>query len=253
MDQGNERRPFLTQTMKQIISYSLYGSNPKYLVGAIKNAIIAQKIMKDFTIFFYVGSSVPDWCVQTLSLFENVEIVRVSGAEDSSAMFWRFHAFAEGADYVLVKDADARLSLRDLYAHQEFVESGLNFHIVKDHPVGHNIEILGASFSVKGDSLSDIHELMSSYPITSNYGCDQDFLRDMVYQRAKKSMLVHDSYFKTISDYPSITKEIDLKRLWTLDMIGAALNEDDSFVYGWDAEKSIKDTGKNQYIYNIGD
>jgi hypothetical protein len=66
-------------------------------------------------------------------------------------------------------------------------------------------------------------------------------------------MLVHDSYFKTISDYPSITKKIDLKRLWTLDMIGAALNEDDSFVYGWDVEKSIEEAGKNQYIYNIGD
>jgi hypothetical protein len=75
----------------------------------------------------------------------------------------------------------------------------------------------------------------------------------MVYPRAKQSMLVHDPYFKTESTYPSITKEIDLERIWTLDMIGAALNEDDSFVYGWDAEKSIEEAGKNQYIYNIGD
>jgi hypothetical protein len=237
--------------MKQIISYSLYGNNLKYLVGAIKNAIIAQRIMKEFTVLFYVGKSVPEWCTSTLSLFENVELVYMDGAEDSSAMFWRFHSFALDADYVLIKDADARLSLRDKHAHQEFIDSGLDFHIVKDHPMGHNIEILGASFSVKGDSLSDIHELMKSYPITSNYGCDQDFLRDMVYQRAKKSVLVHDSYFKTISDYPSITKEIDLERIWTLDMIGAALNEDDSFVYGWDVDKSIEETGKNSYIYNL--
>jgi hypothetical protein len=239
--------------MKQIISYSLYGSNPKYLIGAIKNAIIAQRIMKDFILFFYVGASVPDWCVQTLSLFENVEILRMSGAEDSSAMFWRFHAFAEGADYVLVKDADARLSLRDLYAHQEFVESGLNFHIVKDHPVGHNIEMLAGCFSVKGENVADIHSLISSYPVNGNFGCDQDFLRDMIYPRAKQSMLVHDSYFGTKSEYPSITKDIDFARVWTLDMIGAALNEDDSFVYGWDVEKSIEEAGKNQYIYNIGD
>lgn len=237
--------------MKQIISYSLYGNNLKYLVGAIKNAIIAQKIMKNFTILFYVGKSVPEWCLQILSLFENVEIVFMDGPEDSSAMFWRFHSFALGADYVLIKDADARLSLRDKYAHQEFVDSGLDFHIVKDHPVGHNIDILGASFSIKGEVLNDIHELMSTYTITGDYGCDQDFLRDRVYSRAKLSMLVHDAYFHTESVSPSITKDIDIKRVWTLDMIGAALNEDDSFVYGWDVEKSIEETGRNQYIYNI--
>jgi hypothetical protein len=237
--------------MKQIISYSLYGNNLKYLIGAIKNAIIAQRIMKEFTVLFYVGKSVPNWCITTLSLLENVELVYMDGAEDSSAMFWRFHAFALGADYVLIKDADARLSLRDKYAHQEFVDSGLDFHIVKDHPVGHNIDILGASFSIKGEVLNDIHDLMSTYTITGEYGCDQDFLRDRVYNKAKLSMLVHDAYFHTESFSPSITKGIDIERVWTLDMIGAALNEDDSFVYGWDVDKSIEETGKNIYIYNL--
>lgn len=237
--------------MKQIISYSLYGNNLKYLIGAIKNAIIAQRIMKEFTLLFYIGKSVPEWCTTTLSLFDNVNLIYMDGTEDSSAMFWRFHAFALEADYVLIKDADARLSLRDKYAHQEFVDSGLDFHIVKDHPIGHDIDILGGSFSIKGKAVNDIYELMSDYPITGDYGCDQNFLRDKIYDRAKLSMLVHDAYFNTSSLHPSITKTIDLERSWTLDMIGAALNEDDSFVYGWDIEKSIEETGTNKYLYNL--
>jgi hypothetical protein len=237
--------------MKQIISYSLYGNNLKYLIGAIKNAIIAQRIMKEFTVLFYVGKSVPEWCTTTLSLFENVELVYMDGPEDSSAMFWRFYAFALDADYVLIKDADARLSLRDISAHQEFIDSQLNFHIVKDHPVGHDTVILAGMFSVKGQSLKNIKELIQAYPVNGNFGCDQDFLREVVYPLAKQSMLVHDPYFNTPSSHPSITKTIDIKRVWTLDMIGAALNEDDSFVYGWDIDRSVEETGKNSYIYNL--
>ena len=104
--------------MKNLIAYSLYGNQPRYIVGAIKNAIIAQRIAPDFTLRFYVGESVSDWAFSTLQLFPNVQIVEMMGAEDARAMFWRFYALADlDYDYILIRDADARLNLRELAMH----------------------------------------------------------------------------------------------------------------------------------------
>ncbi|MFZ9922663.1 MAG: hypothetical protein ACO3E4_07105, partial [Candidatus Nanopelagicaceae bacterium] len=79
--------------MKHLVSYSLYGDNPRYTVGAIKNAALIHHL-PDFTARFYVGKSVPSWVISTLECFDNVEIWPMMGSEDCRAMFWRFYALA---------------------------------------------------------------------------------------------------------------------------------------------------------------
>ena len=46
--------------MKKIISFCLWGDNPKYTIGAIENAKLAKTIYPDWTCRFYVGTSTPD-------------------------------------------------------------------------------------------------------------------------------------------------------------------------------------------------
>ncbi|MFZ9922762.1 MAG: hypothetical protein ACO3E4_07615, partial [Candidatus Nanopelagicaceae bacterium] len=67
--------------MKHLVSYSLYGTNLRYTIGAIKNAALINHL-PDFTARFYVGESVPDWVISTLECFDNVEIWPMMGAED---------------------------------------------------------------------------------------------------------------------------------------------------------------------------
>ena len=103
--------------MKQVISYSLYGNHMRFLVGAIKNAELAQRFFPGFTVRYYTGKSVPYWVLSTLNIFPNTEILRVNEPEDNLARMWRFYAILDDdVDVVLSRDVDARLSLREAEA-----------------------------------------------------------------------------------------------------------------------------------------
>lgn len=235
-----------------LFSYSLYGSNPKYAVGAIKNAIIAEHLFPDFDVRIYLAEDVPLWAVQTLALLPNVVLAFTNGPSNNTAMYWRFFAFEDDEyERVVIKDADARLGLRDRAVHDEWVASDLDFHIVKDHPTGHSEPIIGCHFGAKRGALKDIRELIDSYNVTNQYGSDQWFLRDKVYDRAIKSALVHDGYYNTQVSEPSRVVPPP-PRKWTLDHIGAALTETDEFSYEIDRQTAINHHGSPDFIYNLG-
>ena len=46
--------------MKKIIAVSVYGTNPRYFEGAIKNANIAKILFPDWIYKVYLGSKRPD-------------------------------------------------------------------------------------------------------------------------------------------------------------------------------------------------
>jgi hypothetical protein len=211
-------------------------------VGAIKNAILAQKY-PDFYLRFYVSESVPDWVTSTLRLFDNVEVKELHGSDDPRAMFWRFFALAElNYDYILVRDADARLNDREIDMHYEFVESGKGFHIIKDHPTGHNYTISGGMLAARKVVLHDIHKLIEAWMPKPAYGNDIEFLENRIWPRIKDDCLIHDEYYDTPGSIKSRTK-----KKHTLDMIGAAVNEDDLYIYDNDAERSIEETGSRYH------
>ena len=62
----------------KLITFSLWGQNPKYLIGAIRNAELAKKIYPDWTCRFYVAKSVPSQIILQLEKFDNVEIALLS-------------------------------------------------------------------------------------------------------------------------------------------------------------------------------
>ena len=45
--------------MKKIISFCVWGNNPKYCIGAIKNAILAKQIYPDWICRYHCDKSVP--------------------------------------------------------------------------------------------------------------------------------------------------------------------------------------------------
>ena len=50
--------------MKKIISFSLWGDNPKYTNGAIENADLALEVYPNWICRFYVGTSTPKEIVE---------------------------------------------------------------------------------------------------------------------------------------------------------------------------------------------
>lgn len=239
--------------MNQVISYSLYGKDLRFMVGAIKNAQLAQMFFPDYTVRYYVGASVPTWVRSTLDLFMDVEQVEVDMPENHLAKLWRFQAILDPeVDVVLSRDVDARLGLREAYAHKEFLESDFDFHIMRDHPSGHNYLISAGMFAVKTAKVVKHFEKMNTTPFLDLYTQDQVFLAEKIYPHIAKSCLIHDSYYDYEPTPPSIKKAIDYPKVNELCHIGAALDENDVYVYRADQEQSLELSGHVKYIYDWG-
>jgi hypothetical protein len=232
--------------MKQLIAFSLYGSQERYTIGAIKNAILATRHFKGYTLRFYTGASVPESIKQTLQLFPHVQLVDQEGPEDHRAKLWRFQALQDQEfDVILSRDADARLTHRERIAHEEFLASGLNFHIMKDHPTGHNYQISAGMFAARTSAIpAEI-----SWPAAKDYYMqDQDWLAATIWPLIKDSALIHDESYQTKPEGRSKRRPFPIRKQASLHHIGAALEADDRFHFSIDQSTAKAETGSDKYM-----
>jgi hypothetical protein len=232
--------------MKQLIAYSLYGSQERYTIGAIKNAILATRHFKGYTLRFYTGASVPESIKQTLQLFPHVQLVEEQGPEDHTAKLWRFQALIDREfDVVLSRDADARLTHRERIAHEEFLASGLDFHIMKDHPTGHDYKISAGMFAARTRA-TPAH--LDYYEPGDYYTADQDWLAAHLWPLIKDSALIHDESYQTPTEGRSKRRPFPIAKRATLHHIGAALEADDRFVFSIDQAIAKAESGSDKYL-----
>ena len=131
--------------MKKIISFSLWGDNAKYLNGAHENIKLQKKLFQTWICRFYVHDSVPRTFVSHLKdLAEVVEKTGdLGGNMDAPGMFWRFEVIKDpDVERFIVRDVDSRISQRDKNAVTDWIYSGKNFHIIRDHRF-HSTRIMG--------------------------------------------------------------------------------------------------------------
>lgn len=206
--------------MKKIISYSLYGALPKYLDGALNNCILVKKFYPGWIPRFYVGDSVPEKTIDSLKEI-GAEIERVEGKEDARSTLWRFLVFKDlNVSFAMIRDVDSTITKREVKAVNEWLDSNKSHHIMRDHPYHSHIMLAGL-WGAKTDQLRYIGNLIDRYDFkTVSWGIDQDFLRDIIYPKIKKDVLVHDSFFyyephikfpTPRVDYEFVGESLDLK------------------------------------------
>ena len=243
--------------MKNVISFVLYGNKQRYLVGAFINVVLAAKIYPEFTVRFYLADDVPGWVEKELKSFKNVEIKKTPPANKWFMHAWRFLAFSDReVEIVLVRDVDARLTVRERRAYDEWYESGLDFHIMKDHQIGHRLWPIGAGmWGGYAEKLRNMATLMGVYlqenPTGSDYLSDQHFLREKVWPKVQKSCMVHDTYHNTKVQQPSVTKKLPVELENPANHVGAALDENDYFVFWEDESLSVKNGGIGRFEYDL--
>ena len=187
--------------MKKLICYSLWGSDPKYTVGAIRNAEQIKEVYPGWTARFYCGTSVPaDIISELIGLGAQVKLMPEEG--DWSGMFWRFEAIAEpDVEVMLSRDTDSRLTKREALAVNYWLRTDKLFHVMRDHPE-HNTEILGGMWGARKPILQDIVHLIKSYDKGDFWQVDQNFLRQIVWPRVAYTTFTHDPFFAKIP-FPS--------------------------------------------------
>lgn len=213
----------------KVISFSLWGSNPVYTIGAIRNAEIAKDLFPDWKCIFYCFDCVPTNIIETLASMDNVEVRMISREGDTRGAFNRFlPAAEEGIDYYISRDTDSRLSPREKIAVDAWIESGKDFHIMRDHPY-HGTAIMAGMWGIKGGILKDLEQSIDHFKATTEKGQDQSFLTKIIYplvSREDISCLVHDPFFEK-KPFPSECKRGDENNgIW---FIGQVFDENDKY------------------------
>jgi hypothetical protein len=206
--------------MKKVISFSLWGDNPKYTIGAIRNAELIETIYPGWIGRFYCGESVPKEIVNELKSLNNIEVIEMGEQGDWTGMFWRFYA-CEDTDIMLSRDTDSRLSFREKLAVDEWLNSDKDFHIMRDHPY-HNTEILGGMWGVRNGVLKNIKQLIQEYVKGNFWQVDQNFLREKIYPLVINNSFIHDSY----QSYNHNSKQFPSERI-NKEFIGDVFDENE--------------------------
>jgi cytochrome oxidase Cu insertion factor (SCO1/SenC/PrrC family) len=184
-----------TNENKYIISFSLYGNNPRYTHNAIMNALFAQRIYNGWICRFYYDHTVPSNIIDVLKSLKNTELVRVDTGNSSASaekMFWRFYpASEEDVAAMIVRDADAWISFREAFLVKKWLESDKMFHIVRDH-CHHTYKIMGGIWGIKRGRLPQLKELSENQAKhIKMFGADQDFMSDNIYPSIIDSSMIH--------------------------------------------------------------
>ena len=213
----------------KVISYSLYGDNPIYTQGALNNCILRDKFFKDWEIRVYINDTVPDNIIKELTT-RNVTCIDMQTNNQFANSMWRFlPASDNNVEYFISRDCDSRLSLRDFISVQEWIESGKNFHIIRDHPIGHCWKMNAGMWGAKGKIINNISEMIKEYTNLNLHKIydktiDQLFLETNIYPIACTSVLLHDEYF----NYEGIGQPIKLSRSYDeFNFIGESVDEYD--------------------------
>ena len=100
---------------KKLITFSLYGANPKYVNGAVKNAQMLGKVFPGWQARFYTDLGTVPAHIQSALLAAGAEIYPIDMAKyGSQSMFWRFWAAADkDVERFISRDVDSRLMERD--------------------------------------------------------------------------------------------------------------------------------------------
>ncbi len=198
-------RDVLNGVGESVISFSLFGSDPKYCEPAVINAQMQSDLYPAWVCRFYVDHSVPQPVISRLRkagaqvLYVDDEMNRWPGT------MWRFAAYDDpNVKRVIFRDCDSVISSRESAAVEEWCTTNYDFHVMRDF--GSHCELMLAGlWGVRRGAMPMMRDMISNYLKASQIDlrfADQYFLRQYVWPYARNSILQHDSLFAFMNHKP---------------------------------------------------
>ena len=216
----------------KVFSFCLYGTNRMYYDGLLQNIATIREYFPDFSVYVYRGVCDPSWTLENVTVIE-------TGLEGHANTLHRLLPLTF-ADVGFTRDADSRITERDRWCIEEFLNSEKSYHIIRDHYF-HKSRIMAGMFGWK-------KPLSVQIPTTAHasYGIDEDFLRDVVYPRIAQDALIHTNIWAFVGEQ---TKRIDIPQADVYDVIGNVYeNGTPRFSYTFDpVEQILALRGQDQF------
>jgi|TARA_R110000744_G_scaffold167999_1_gene285563 hypothetical protein len=174
--------------MRKLISFTLYGQDPKYVEGMFRNLELKEQFYPDWEVIVFHDNSVANDVIERLGSAATLRNVSGYGIFPAS---WRFLAYDEdNMERFISRDADSRLSQREADAVTDWEDSEKILHVMRDHPhhgsPAHGKPILGGMWG------------MTRHPL-KQFGADVNTMRDLClrHQGGKKHTTNRDEWFWT--------------------------------------------------------
>lgn len=201
-----------------VISFALWGNDPMYTYGMIENINRARRVYPNWQVWVYVSEDVSKGLLSVFTAL-GAKLVPMGAHRHSMGLYWRMlPAFDMGVKRMIVRDADSRVSTRELACVKEWIESGKPLHCMRDHKK-HTSPIMGGMW---GCVPSKLRALLPGIALThekylkvvsdgeckgGRYGrhknSDQIFLYTHLWDKAGcDNFIVHDDRHKTKGDLP---------------------------------------------------
>jgi len=182
-----------------LISYSLYGNQPRYCEMAVLNVMAAKYHLPGFVCRFYVDVTTPTALLTRLEAL-GAQCIRIDDkTKQMPATFWRFLAMDDAqADCVLVRDVDALIDAKDAWCVQDWQNSGYDFHVIRDDCC-HTELIHAGLFGIRSGVVRNIQGHMDHFVqvngLAASRYADQLFLRHCIWPKVKNRTLTHDQIY----------------------------------------------------------
>jgi len=180
-------------TPHNVASFSIWGDNLLYTDGMKHNIKLMYKYFPEWECRIYIDDSVAEDIVQYYTSHGAIIYVR-DNSVDSSGMMWRFEVmFDINIDLFIIRDADSRITYREVLAINEWMLSGKSFHVMRDN-IQHNTAILGGMWGGRVRKTMKYKDIFYSIDVGTNKGSDQLFLTRVLWNDVKHDMICHDTY-----------------------------------------------------------
>ena len=208
VEAANKLKPLSAQSLKKVISMSLWGGKPRYTYGALRNAQLLPVFFPGWILRFYIErpryddttvyAPVPARILGKLSAM-GAELVYVD-AERSHIppMMWRFLIADDmTVDVFIVRDTDCRLNDRDFAVVSDWLRTDYAFHCVRDHPSHAGYSLLGGLWGARPRQLRSFvsipwRDVMMGY--RTDYVQDMHFLANAIWPLVQShAAYCHDS------------------------------------------------------------
>lgn len=224
----------MSYSMYNIFSFCIFGNSLKYCKGLAKNLEQIQHIFPDWKVYIVVGSDVSPYWIDIYSSFSNV-IIRRYDIANLHLMTYRFFGYdLPDVGIMICRDADSRFTTRDIWCINQFINSDYKMFTVRDHKY-HQVPIMGGQWGIKHNNNINIENLYNKYLDTQQkqytrddcgyYQCDQDFLREMIYN-TYADVTTFVAYSTVVGYQKETVKDIEIPRENIYDFCGNVIDYD---------------------------